>query len=100
MHIKLLLIFLLFSVEFAFAQTTGVIMGNVRDKNTAETIIGASIVVEQTTNGTATDIDGNYKLIVHVGNCNLKISSLGYQSHLKFNIVVTSVNTQVVNFEL
>jgi hypothetical protein len=100
MHIKLILIFILFSVEVAFAQTTGVIMGNVRDKNTAETIIGASIVVEQTTNGTATDIDGNYKLIVPVGNCNLKISSLGYQSQLKFNIVVTAGNAQVVNFEL
>ena len=98
MQIKRILILILFSAEVAFSQTTGVIMGNVRDKNTSETIIGATIGADQTTNGAVTDIDGNYKLIVPVGNCNLKISSLGYQTQLKFNIVVTAGNAQVVNF--
>ena len=99
-QIIIILIYFLFILEAASAQTTGVVMGNVRDKNTEETIIGALVVVEQTTNGTATDIDGNYKLKVPIGNCNLKVSYLGYQTQLKFNIVVTTGNAQVVNFEL
>ncbi len=99
-QIIIILIYFLFILEATFAQTTGVVMGNVRDKNTEETIIGALVVVEQTTNGTATDIDGNYKLKVPIGNCNLKVSYLGYQTQLKFNIVVTTGNAQVVNFEL
>ena len=105
MHFKLSLIFFLLSLHNSFGQTTGVIMGNVRDKNTEETIIGAVVVVEQsakesTTNGTTTDTEGNYKLKVPIGNCNLKVSYLGYQTQIKFNIVITSGNAQVVNFEL
>ena len=99
-QIIIILIYFLFSLETAFTQTTGVVMGNVRDKNTEEIIIGAVVVVEQTTNGTVTDIDGNYKLKVPIGNCNLKVSYLGYQTQLKFNIVVITGNAQVVNFEL
>ena len=99
-QIVVILIYFLFSLEAAYAQTTGVVMGNVRDKNTEETIIGAVVVVEQTTNGSATDIDGNYKLKVPIGACNLKVSYVGYQAQLKFNIVITTGNAQVVNFEL
>ena len=100
MQIKLIFIFILFNLQATFAQTTGVVTGYVRDKNTQETIIGAVVVVEQTTNGALTDIDGNYKIKVPIGTCNLKVSYVGYQTQLKFNIVVTSGNDQVVNFEL
>lgn len=100
MQIKLILIFILFNLQATFAQTTGVVTGYVRDKNTQETIIGAVVVVEQTTNGALTDIDGTYKIKVPIGTCNLKVSYVGYQTQLKFNIVVTSGNDQVVNFEL
>jgi outer membrane receptor for ferrienterochelin and colicin len=82
------------------AQTTGVVIGNVKDKNTQETIVGASVVIDKSTNGTATDIEGNYKLIVPVGACNIKVSYVGYQTQLKFNINVITGNYQIVNFEL
>ena len=100
MHVKLILVFTLLSLQTSFAQMNGVVIGNVKDKNTEQTIIGAVVVVEQTTIGTVTDIDGNYRLKVPIGSCNLKVSYLGYQSQLKFNIVVTTGNAQVVNFEL
>lgn len=83
-----------------FAQVLGTIRGNVKDKNTQETIVGAIISIDSTTNGGVTDTDGNFKLIVGLGTHNLKASYLGYTTLIKYNIAVTSGNAQVVNFEL
>lgn len=41
-------------------------------------VFGASIIEQGTTNGTATDHDGNYTLMVASGNSILEISCLGY----------------------
>ena len=43
------------------SQQTGKIKGTVTDTN-GETVIGASIVLKGTTNGTITDMDGNFTL--------------------------------------
>jgi len=84
----------------SWAQITGVIRGNVKDKNTQETIVGAAISVDGTTNATTSDIDGNYKITLPVGNYNLKASYLGYTTLIKYNIALTSGNAQTVNFEI
>ncbi|PBQ30580.1 TonB-dependent receptor [Sphingobacteriaceae bacterium] len=84
----------------ARSQINGVIRGNVKDKNTQEYIIGASIFIEGTTTGVSSDIDGNYKLTVPVGTYRLKASFVGYSTILKENIVVTSGNAQIINFEM
>ena len=63
------------------AQKTGVIRGVVKDKQTQETIIGATVVVEGTQLGAATDLDGNYRINnVPVGSYNLKASIVGYRA--------------------
>lgn len=82
------------------AQTSGVIRGEVKDKNTQETIVGAVISIDSTSNATSTDIDGSFKLNIPVGTHNIKASFIGYQTLIKYNVVVTSGNAQVVNFEL
>lgn len=84
----------------ANSQTNGIIFGNVKDKNTQETIVGASVSIEGTTNGVNSDVEGNYKLVVPVGTYRLKTSFVGYTSLLKENIEVTSGNAQIINFEL
>ncbi|MCR5276975.1 MAG: SusC/RagA family TonB-linked outer membrane protein [Bacteroidales bacterium] len=58
----------------AFAQ--GVIRGKVLDSN-GEAIIGAGIIIPGTTNGTVTDLDGNFELRVSPGTV-LEISCVGY----------------------
>lgn len=97
--IYLFVLFLSFYAQ-GFAQNLGTIRGNVKDKNTQETIVGAIISIDSTTNGAVTDIDGNFKLSVSLGTHNLKASYLGYTTLIKYNIAVTSGNAQVVNFEL
>ena len=60
----------------ATAQDSKSISGTVVD-NTGEPLIGASVSVKGTTNGTATDIDGNFQLMVSE-NAVLVVSFLGY----------------------
>ena len=54
------------------------ITGRITDSN-GEPIIGASVIEAGTTNGTITDLDGNFKLNVKPGST-LKISFVGYQT--------------------
>jgi iron complex outermembrane receptor protein len=61
----------------AFAQS-GAIKGKVLDEQ-GQPIIGANIVEKGTTNGTITDVDGNYTLTVGK-NATLQISYIGYTS--------------------
>ena len=69
---------LLLSISFMYAQQLN-IKGTVTDKRLNEPIIGASVLVEGTSNGTITDMDGNFSLKnVSKGNV-LKISYIGYQ---------------------
>lgn len=82
-----------------FAQN-GTILGTVKDKNTQELLYGAKIVVENTTFGAVSDIDGNYKLSIPTGTYNLRVTLEGYQMQSKFNIVLSSGNAQIVNFDL
>lgn len=64
------------STAFAMQQQTKKIKGCITDVN-KEPIIGANVVVEGTTIGTVTDIDGNFTLDVPAG-ASLKISFIGY----------------------
>ncbi len=76
---KLLLLWLagmLLSVQ-AFAQSMTV-KGVVKD-NMGETVIGASVVVKGTTNGTITDFDGNFMLNANKGDI-IVFSFIGYQT--------------------
>lgn len=57
-------------------QGTRKITGHVKD-NFGESVIGANVMVDGTTNGTVTDIDGNFTLDVPA-NATLKITYIGY----------------------
>ena len=66
--------------SWAWAQESGItVKGSVKDKNTGETLIGVNIMEQGTTNGTATDIDGNYSLKV-AKNATLVFSYVGYNT--------------------
>lgn len=69
-----LLLLLLCSVSLMAQERT--ISGVVKDTG-GETIIGANVIEKGTTNGTVTDIDGNFRLNVG-NNAVLQISYIGY----------------------
>lgn len=65
-------------INFLFAQT-GRIYGVISDGSNAETLIGASVFIAETSTGTVTEIDGSYELSLAPGTYTLQVSSIGYQ---------------------
>ncbi len=85
----------------AYAQNTGKIAGRVLDGSTGDGLPGATVVVEGTTLGTATDIDGNYFIIgVPVGTYNVQASFVGFQTETITGVDVSTGYTQELNFSL
>ena len=87
---SILLVSMLFAQQ-ALAQNL-TITGNVLD-NTNIPVIGASVVIEGTTNGTITDIDGNFTLPNVPSQATIQVSFVGYKplsikvnGQKKFNI--------------
>ena len=76
-----LFVLLLFCSVHAFAQQL-FITGTVKD-NASEPIIGASILVKGTTQGTTTDLDGNFSLANVQVDAVLEISYIGYKTQTK-----------------
>ena len=52
--------------------------GTVTDLVTGEPLIGAGILIEGTTSGTVTDVDGSYMLALSEGEYRLSVSYIGY----------------------
>lgn len=70
---------LLFLSIHLFSQTK--INGKVTDNGTGETLIGAAVVLEGTTVGTTTDLDGKFQFLVDkTPPFNLVVSFIGYES--------------------
>jgi len=84
---NLLILFFLSVGIFGYAQN-GKIRGTVFDNATGETLVGVTIVVKGTTNGTTTDLDGKFSLDLPEGSYNLQISFISYQAILLENIQV------------
>jgi hypothetical protein len=65
------------------------IRGRVIDKNSGESLPGATVVIQGTTTGTLTDLDGNFVLEnISVGGVTIEISFVSYQSIIIENVEV------------
>src|SRR6056297_1797795 len=65
----------LFSLEI-YAQ--GTITGKVIDSNSNEALVGATVVVEGTSRGVPTNLDGSFSLEIPAGESNIVFSYIGY----------------------
>jgi hypothetical protein len=84
-----------------FAGITGKISGVIKDKQTGEPLPGVNILVEGTTLGSSTDIDGFYVIVnVPVGTHQLKVSYIGYKDILIYNIRVVADATSRYDFDM
>lgn len=77
-HLFGLVAFLMLLPELSFAQNIRV-EGRVLDE-TGEGLIGAGVVIQGTTTGTITDLDGNYVLPSVPSGALLEFSCVGYQT--------------------
>ncbi|MBK6264114.1 TonB-dependent receptor [Marivirga sp. S37H4] len=100
---KLLLsIFLLF-VLFEVQAQTGEIKGTIKDTETEEPLIGATVILENTRFGTTADLQGEFTLPnVPSGNYTLKVSYVGYgtyTSNIELSSTQTVLNLGVITME-
>ncbi|MBN2103528.1 TonB-dependent receptor [bacterium] len=85
----------------SFAQTTGKIAGNIMDKETGEPLIGANVMLLQTSSGTAADADGHFYIInIAPGIYDIQVSMIGYAPIKMENVRVSVNSTTHLIFEL
>lgn len=98
---KIARLFALLLVVFSFAAQgqTGRITGTVVDRATGETLPGASVLVEGTTIGTVTNMDGQFEFSAPAGDITLVASFLGYDPSRR-EVNLSEGETLSVTFEL
>ncbi|MBP1679641.1 MAG: TonB-dependent receptor [Bacteroidetes bacterium] len=70
---------LLLAASVSLAGNTGKIAGEVKDAATGEALVGANIVIQGTTQGSATNIDGYYVILnIPPGTYTLVASAVGF----------------------
>jgi outer membrane receptor protein involved in Fe transport len=75
-------LFLLFGLlvhGLLYAQSRGVITGTVRDAGTGEALIGATVILHGSAQGTTTDLQGRFRLELAPGRYTLLFRYVGYQ---------------------
>jgi outer membrane receptor protein involved in Fe transport len=83
------------------AGTTGKIKGKVTDRETKEPLPGANVVVDGTTLGASSDLNGEFVILnVPVGGYALKCTFIGYRTVTISNVRVSVDLTTEQNFEM
>lgn len=96
-----ILIYSTFHLNDIYAGVTGKIAGKVTDTETGEPLIGINVLIDGTTMGAATGIDGTYIINnVEPGNYTLIFSGVGYQKKVITNVRVSSDFTTRIDVQL
>jgi hypothetical protein len=97
----LLVLSLLIFKPNAEAAATGKIAGVVLNSETGEPLPGANILIQGTTRGAATDLDGYFTILnVSPDIYNVQVRMMGYQSVTQTDVEVTTDHTTRLRFEL
>jgi len=91
--IALLLLF----PAFVNAQQKFTISGYVKDQESGEALIGASVFIKEKAKGTVTNLYGFYSLTLEQGEYLLQISYLGYKQSEK---LLKLIKSEQINFEV
>ncbi|MFY0607947.1 MAG: TonB-dependent receptor [Cyclobacteriaceae bacterium] len=83
-------------IGVGYAQE-GILTGKIVDETTGESLFGATIVKQGTTNGTSSDFDGNYSLKLPVGTHSIVIQSVSFRTIVMDNIEIVEGETQVLD---
>jgi len=96
----LIILIVIISPEL-FAGTTGKLAGKVIDKETGEGLPGVNVIIEGTTLGAATDLQGNYIiLMIPPGIYSVRAQMMGYKNFRYENVKVSIDKTTTLDFHL
>ena len=94
------LIFFLFST-FSIVAQNGIIKGKVFNPISNEAIPFANVVIQGTTTGTSTDIDGNYIISgLEPKLYNLEATSLGFEKAVVFEVQTFNNRPVFIDIEM
>ena len=83
------------------AEIYGKIAGRVVDAATGDPLPGVNVVLDGTTQGTATDLDGEYVIIrIRPGTYSVRAQFIGFQTQVIANVEVVIDQTTRVDFRL
>lgn len=85
---KFLLFISFLSLQISAWAQYGTIRGQIIDDETGESLIGVNVVIDGTTNGTSTDLDGGFNLKVEAGTYSISCSYISYATLKVADIVV------------
>ncbi|MGM0375947.1 MAG: TonB-dependent receptor [Bacteroidota bacterium] len=92
-----LLLLLICCPLWSSAQKEVTISGYVKDKESGETLIGATIFSNEHNAGTVTNSYGFYSLTIPAGECTLEFSYMGYERHRE---TIEARSGKTLNIEL
>ncbi len=85
----------------ALPDITGKIAGRVTDAATGDPLPGVNVLIEGTTQGSATDLDGYYTIVnVKPGTYTIRCSFIGFRNEVVENVQVIVDKTTRIDFEL
>ncbi|MCK5331507.1 MAG: carboxypeptidase regulatory-like domain-containing protein, partial [Candidatus Marinimicrobia bacterium] len=100
MNKKVAILALIVLPTLIFAQTSGKISGIVTDEN-GVALGGANVLLVGTSQGTATDADGQYYVLdVPVGDYSVRVQYIGYVTHTIDNVHVSADLTTWLDYRL
>ncbi|MFC2083788.1 TonB-dependent receptor domain-containing protein [Bacteroidota bacterium] len=100
-HLLRISIMILLFFGTIYSGTTGKISGRVTDIDNGEPLPGINIIIEGTTMGAATDVDGNYVIInITPGHYSVIASGVGFQKRSFTNVKVSADFTTRLDFEM
>ncbi len=92
---------LLLAASVSLAGNTGKITGEVKDGATGEALVGANIVIQGTTQGSATNIDGYYVILnIPPGTYTLVASAVGFNRKTITNVNVSIDLTTTIDISM
>ncbi len=99
-RIYLIIVVCFIGLSNVFAQQ-GVLKGKITDKATGEELVGAAIVVDQTTLGTITDFNGEYKMpALDAGTYTIRVQYVSYTAQVINDVEIKPGQETVLNIQL
>ncbi len=102
MHRRILFgVLCLFLFPMILSAQTGKISGRVTDKETGEPLVAANVVIEGTSRGASTNVNGEFVILsVPIGKVTLICKYVGYNPQTISGILVRSNETTTKDFQL
>src|SRR5574338_790415 len=86
---------------FIYAGTTGKLAGTIKDAQTGEPLVGANVIIEGTSFGAATNVNGEYVILnISPGRYDVKFSFIGYETVVVQNVEIIVDQTTLLPVEL